>query len=300
MTVSVVLPAYNRAATIRPAIESVLRQTRADFELIVVDDGSSDNTLEVVRSIEDPRIRVIASTPNRGVSAARNVGIRNAKGTWVAFQDSDDEWLPRKLERQMELIEQPGQTGIACYCGMVIVGGLTETAGRRTQVRYIPDPSIAKVDGQLLETLISASLASTQTLIVRRDMLLEVGGFDEQLPALVDWDCVLRLARKGTFMFVDDPLVIQRFSDNSITRDSRRRAMARARVIEKNRELLLRHPAVLARHYRSVAGELRRLGDLPGARSILRVAVGDVPYSAMLWLAYLYTVVAGVLGVGKK
>src|SRR5262245_12992873 len=99
--VSVVLPAYNRAGSIGGAIPSVLRQTWADFELIVIDDGSEDGTLEAAAGIRDPRLRLIAGQSNRGAAAARNRGAAVARADWIAFQDSDDEWLPEKLEKQM-------------------------------------------------------------------------------------------------------------------------------------------------------------------------------------------------------
>lgn len=97
-TVSVVIPTYNRAHLVGRAIQSVLNQTYQDFEIIVVDDGSTDNTEEVVKSFNDPRIRYIRHDQNRGGSAARNTGIKMARGEYIAFQDSDDEWLPEKLE----------------------------------------------------------------------------------------------------------------------------------------------------------------------------------------------------------
>ena len=99
--VSVVIPAYNREATIVAAIDSVLGQSFGDFELLVVDDGSRDGTLAAARSVADPRVRVIAAEQNGGAAAARNLGATQARGDWIAFQDSDDEWLPRKLEKQM-------------------------------------------------------------------------------------------------------------------------------------------------------------------------------------------------------
>ena len=105
--VSVVIPAYNRAPTIGAAIDSVLRQTFTDFELVVVDDGSTDGTLTAARAIADPRLRVIAAPQNMGAAGARNLGVAEARGTWIAFQDSDDEWLPEKLAKQMARLATP-------------------------------------------------------------------------------------------------------------------------------------------------------------------------------------------------
>ena len=106
--VSVVIPVFNRPAAVRRAIESVLAQTCQDFEIIVVDDGSTDETPAVVAGLADPRMTLIQHEGNRGGSAARNTGLRAASAEYVAFLDSDDEWLPRKLERQLEVFQPVG------------------------------------------------------------------------------------------------------------------------------------------------------------------------------------------------
>ena len=124
--VSVVLPAYNRADSIRLAIDSVLRQSFTDFELIIVDDASTDGTRAVAEAVADPRVRVIAHPANRGASAARNSGVAAARAPFVAFQDSDDEWLPRKLEKQMARLLAPGAGYVAAYCGMRILDEPTD------------------------------------------------------------------------------------------------------------------------------------------------------------------------------
>ena len=294
-TVSVVLPAYNRAGTIRAAIESVLRQTWTDFELLVVDDGSADGTLEAARAVCDPRLRTLSTGRNRGPSGARNMGIREARGAWVAFQDSDDEWLPDKLALQMARLTEPGAPWIAGYCGMLIVGAVEPEAGARTKVRYIPDAAVPVVEGDILPSLLSASVISTQMLVVRRADLEAVGGFDETLPALEDWDLALRLAARGRFAFTDAPLVLQRFSPNSLTRDVAKRAAALRQIIAKHRELMAHEPEVLARHYRALAGEHRRLGDMDAARAALAEGRKVHPADARLWMltAYLGLQAAG-------
>ena len=210
-TVSVVLPAFNRVASIGDAIDSVLRQTWADFELIVVDDGSTDGTRAAAEAIEDPRLRVLSTGDNRGPSGARNAGVAAARGTWVAFQDSDDSWLPEKLARQMARLTEPGADWVAAYCGMAIVGNVIKTGRGRVRVRYIPNPEIEDVEGDIHLRLLRSSLVSTQMLVARRDALQAIGGFDEALFALEDWDLALRLSRQGPFAFVDEPLVMQRF-----------------------------------------------------------------------------------------
>ena len=290
--VTVVIPAFNRVGTIRAAVESVLSQSYADLELLVVDDGSSDGTMSALAGMTDPRLRLLANPRNMGPSAARNTGIRAARGDWVAFQDSDDEWLPDKLAKQMARIALTGPGCVAAYCGMLIDAPKDGSLGPGG-VRYYPDASLGVREGNLLEPLLRRSLISTQTLIARRDALLTIGGFDESLPALEDWDCVLQLARLGHFAFVDEPLVKQYFSPNSITRNRAKWASARERVVTKNLDLLRLRPDVLAGHYRSIAGESRRLGDLTGARSAIRKALDARPFDIRLWAVFSYlTVVA--------
>lgn len=290
--VSVVLPAYNREGSIRLAIDSVLRQSFADFELIVVDDASTDGTRAAAEAVADPRVRVIAHPANRGASAARNTGVAAARAPFVAFQDSDDEWLPLKLEKQMARLLAPRPAGaadyVAAYCGMMILGephGPLGTPEGRMRPRYFPDPSETAVEGDLLVPLLRMSLVSTQTLVARADRLREVGGFDPDLKALIDWDCVLRLAPLGPIAFVDEPLALQRFSQNSITRDHARKLAAQKRVAQKHAALFAAHPKLSARHHYVMAGGHRRAGDLPSARAAVaearRLDPGNPRYAAM-------------------
>ena len=260
--VSVVIPAYNRAATIGAAIESVLRQTWEDFELVVVDDGSTDGTLEAARRIADPRLRVIAAPHNMGAAGARNLGVAEARGTWIAFQDSDDEWLPEKLAKQMaRLAANPDFVG--AYCELLTVGALDARPGERTTLRYMPDPSVKPVEGDILEPLLVRNMISTQTLVVRRDVFLALGCFDEATTPIEDWDFALRLAHRGRVAFVDEPLVHQRFSPNSITRGTRRRTKSRARLVTKNMELFASRPHRLAWQYYILASDTGRRATSP-------------------------------------
>jgi glycosyltransferase involved in cell wall biosynthesis len=285
--VSVVLPAYNRAGSILAAVDSVLGQTFRDFELLVVDDGSTDGTMAALDGVRDPRLRLLANPRNMGAGAARNTGIRAARADWVAFQDSDDEWLPRKLALQLARLDAAGDGHVAAYCGMAVVGGLDEGAGR-TSLRYIPDPQLAKVEGDIQAALLRESLVSTQTLIARRDSLLAIGGFDESLPALEDWDCAIRLAALGPFAFVDEPLVMQHFSANSITRHRDRRLAARKTILAKHLSALQADPVLLAQHYRAIAGEQRRLGLMREARASLAQARKQTPRDPALWALSAY------------
>lgn len=281
--ISVVVPAYNREASIGRSIHSVLRQTWPNMEIIVVDDCSEDGTVAVVEAIGDPRIRIVRMERNGGPSVARNRGIAEANSRWVAFQDSDDEWLPDKLSQQMARIKAMGPDCVAVYCGMAVEGGLNDSKDARLHVRYLPRSDIRRTEGDVREVLDSTSLVSTQMLIARKDALLAIGGFDENLNALEDWDLSIRLAEQGPFAFVDRILVIQRFSPNSITGDQRRRLHARAKILAKHADRMASAPRNLAQQYRILAGEYRREGFDAEARDALRRARRLQPFDLGLW-----------------
>jgi len=285
--VSVVIPAYNREGSIVAAIGSVLAQSFRDFELLVVDDGSRDGTLAAARGVADPRLRVIAAAKNGGAAAARNLGAAAARGDWIAFQDSDDEWLPRKLEKQMARLAAPdpasGAAWLGAYCGLLTLGWLDDRPGDRTRLRYVPDPAVTPAEGAILAPLLMGNMISTQTLVVRRDRFAALGGFDEATTPIEDWDFVIRLAAAGPIAFVDEPLVLQRFSPNSITRDRTRALASTERVLAKNAEAFARHPRALARQALVVAGGHRRAGDLAAARAWLARARRADPTAARPW-----------------
>lgn len=270
-SVSVVIPAYNRAATIVAAIASVLRQTVAEFELVVVDDGSSDGTAEAAETVTDPRLRVVRLAENRGAAGARNAGVAEARGRWIAFQDSDDEWLPEKLARQLARLEQRPDA-IAAYCGLLTVGALAADAAGRTRLAYVPDAGIDLVEGRIQPTLLKQNVMSTQTVVVRRDVFLALGGFDESLPAMEDWEFAIRLTGAGEIAFVDAPLVHQRFSPNSLTRNRAKQLRAHAMILEKSRPLFAGRPDLLAWQHYVLAGLNRQAGNLAGARHQLALA----------------------------
>jgi len=181
--VSVVIPVFNRPASVRRAIESVLAQTCQDFEIVVVDDGSTDTTVAAVAALADPRITVIRHQRNRGGSAARNTGIAAGSAPYVAFLDSDDEWLPVKLERQLALFERSGER-----LGLVYAGTERVFADGRVD-RIIPRRPHDVTRALLTENVIG----ETSVGMVRRAALDETGGFDESLPASQDMDLWLRI-----------------------------------------------------------------------------------------------------------
>jgi glycosyltransferase involved in cell wall biosynthesis len=297
--VSVIIPAFNRAATIRAAVESVLRQTWSNIEVIVVDDCSSDGTMDAVRALSDSRVRLMSVPRNLGAGGARNHGVAAASGDWIAFQDSDDEWLPAKLEKQMARLMAPASNDIASYCGLLTVTAIDHRHGERSSPHYTPDPAIAGVERGLADALLERNFVSTQTLVVSRAAFDAVGGFDATLRAVEDWDLALRLARHGSFAFVDEPLVLQKFSPNSLSRDNHKLLLAQQQVLAKHADIFARHPDVLARHYYLLAGGCRRHGDLRGARSYLGKAMRlrplDPRFLAMAGLVALRSIASSAV-----
>ncbi|WP_336036853.1 glycosyltransferase family 2 protein [Halobacterium yunchengense] len=210
-TVSVVVPTYNRAGRIHRSIESVLAQTHEDLELIVVDDGSTDYTEEVVRSYDDDRLTYVAHEDNRGASAARNTGIERASGEYVAFLDSDDAWLPRKLERQVAVLESRPPEWVAVYCGVEI----GDDAGPlRRFARWAGLTRLSQTEGaeggvELVKDVLMDRLHTSagSTLLVSADVVDAVDGFDESFERFQDPEFLIRVLRQGKLAYVDETLV---------------------------------------------------------------------------------------------
>ena len=198
--VSVIIPTYNRGYIIERAIESVQNQTYKELEIIIVDDGSTDNTEEIVSKISDSRIRYLKNPKNSGVSHTRNLGIAAATGTYIAFQDSDDIWKPQKLEKQMECMNQ-GNYGMV-YCAF-------EREFKDGAVVYYPpkEMPMEEKQGEIVQSLLRQNLVSTQTMLVKKEVIQQVGFFNEGMSNLEDYELALRIAKRYPVGMVDEALV---------------------------------------------------------------------------------------------
>lgn len=207
--VSVIIPTYNRASLLRDAIDSVLHQTFTDLELVVVDDGSTDNTEEVLCSITDPRVRYFKQ-PNRGVSAARNAGIQATTSEFVAFLDSDDLFLPERISIQMTVIDHDPDVGLV-YCLFYS----TKNGGpKKLQGKCYPSD---------LRLLAEGANIPFSTILMQRSWLEQLGGFDEKLVMAEDRELIFRLFMAGCRMTcVPQPLVIIRWQKIGLSRDIHR------------------------------------------------------------------------------
>jgi glycosyltransferase involved in cell wall biosynthesis len=197
-TVSVIIPTYNRAGMLTAAIDSVLAQDFTDFELIVVDDGSTDDTLEILTAYGS-RIQVIRQR-NQGVSAARNRGIAAASGRFITFLDSDDLWLPGKLTIQIDFLQN---TPDALICQ-------TEEIWVRNGVRVNPKERHRKYSGMIFERSLALCLVSPSAVMARPSLFAKFGLFDESLPACEDYDMWLRVSCRCPIYLIKTPLIIKR------------------------------------------------------------------------------------------
>ncbi len=192
---SVVIPAYNASATVGSAISSVLAQTCGELEVVVVDDGSSDDTAEVAAAMDDDRVQVI-SQRNRGLSAARNAGIAVSRGTHVAFLDSDDLWLPRYLELMQAALGSSPQAGFA-YTDAYAFDPITGRVRKRTAMQRMRPPVPPPQDPHIfLLELLERNFVYVSAAVPRK-VLDEVGGFDERLRAAEDYELWLRIVSAG-------------------------------------------------------------------------------------------------------
>ena len=198
VSVSVVIPVFNRRWSICEAVESVLSQTLPAFELIVVDDGSTDGTAEALARYGD-RLRLIEQ-PNRGVSAARNRGVAAAQGRWIAFLDSDDLWKPEKLAIQKAFFKRHRKSRI-CQ---------TEEIWIRNGLRVNPGHRHKKPSGEIFIPSLALCLVSPSAVMLEKSLFEEAGGFDETLPAAEDYDLWLRISARYPVYLIEEPMVIKR------------------------------------------------------------------------------------------
>jgi glycosyltransferase involved in cell wall biosynthesis len=227
--VSVVMPAYNVAWCIGRAIDSVLVQDFRSYELIVVNDGSTDDTRAVLDRYGEAVVLIDQS--NRGMSAARNRGIRQARGTYIAFLDADDWWLPEKLSRQVELMTRRPELGFCSTAARVEDGD-----GRLLNLWRCPDGR-----SEILETLFAQNAAiagGCSAVIVRKDLLERVGMFDESLGGFEDPDLWMRLAAVSGYACIDETLAVILRRERSVSRNLDTMRVAALRSMRKNRTLL--------------------------------------------------------------
>ena len=259
--VSVIIPTYNRARYVGRAISSVLYQDWDEYEIIVVDDGSTDNTKEIL-SLFGNRIICISHPYNKGVSAARNTGIKNAKYPFVAFLDSDDYWLPKKLSIQIKFFMN-NPDAIACQ---------TQEIWIRKGKRVNPKKKHMKPSGDIFIPSLRLCLVSPSAVMLKRSIFDEVGLFDEDLPVCEDYDLWLRISYKYPVYLIDRPLVVKEGGhDDQLS--SRYWGMDRFRIYSLVK--LIKNEALNREQYEAVIKELEYKCQIYGNGCIKRGRVQE-------------------------
>lgn len=287
--VSVIIPTYDRLSLLRQAVESVRAQTFADWELVIADDGSTDGTQEYLERLacEDNRIHALSLPHSGTATVARTVGVSAARGEWLAFLDSDDLWLPRKLEVQLRETLRHPECGWSYTAYQHVDSAGNEIPGR-------PPLASPPRSGWVLEGLVTFTVAAAiPTLMVRRAMFDEIGGFDQALVLRSDYDLALRLALRSESVGVTDTLVIVRDHPGRTTS-----SYSQLGQLEENevvfRKALTTAPTVRIRRlcatqcaaqHAAIARILARDGDQRGAWRALARAVRLAPMSRGPWRA---------------
>ncbi|HEY5675000.1 MAG TPA: glycosyltransferase [Malonomonas sp.] len=223
--ISVIIPTYNRATLLPQALDSVFAQTGVTCEVIVVDDASTDNSLERLKDYKDRPLRILRHERNRGGAAARNTGMAAAQGEYIAFLDSDDSWREGKLSKQLALFHSSANEKSRKPLGLVYTGYQKHNSRAAEQ---------QTLRGDIFpEILIQNCVGTTSTVLVRRDALLRVGGFDEQLPSCQDWDLWIRLAKEYRFDCIPEPLVDYYRQPDSISANRQATRRGHQLVVEK-------------------------------------------------------------------
>lgn len=289
--VSVIVPVFNGRDSLEPAIDSALAQT-VPLEVVVVDDGSTDGSGDIAASIaeRDPRVRLIQQT-NRGLAAARNVGLRQSRGIYVAFLDADDLWLPRKLATQLPFLAEDR----VVFSDAFVMRCVSEGEERIFRPGMLDSP----ID---FERLLEHNLVPILTAVVGRQLLLDVGGFDEELRSVEDWDLWLRLrlTRDVAFVAIAEPLACYHVNPEGLSSDRVSMARWRLRVLQKlaasseptRRTVTRRAKAekqLLAGELRARAWRLVEDGSLVDARTDLREAIRLAPRPAAAVTTLLLT-----------
>lgn len=276
--VSVILPTYNRAHSLPMAARSVLNQSYRDLELIIIDDASTEDIEAVAHDLGDDRVRYVRQPRNQGAAAARNRGLAEATGTLIAFQDSDDMWLPGKLGRHVALLEAQGPE-----VGAVI--GSKICHGRDADFRYGPDKvcispqpgRFMKLEEDQVRRSFLENRISLQNGLFRRDCYPEAAWFDPCAKANNDWEFTVRLAQHTKVLEDSEPVVLAFISDDSISTSYRRKALGMVRVLKKNRKVLEGNKDIHARVFFNLGRLLLHQGKKRWARKFFLESIRQHP-----------------------
>ena len=247
-SVTLVIPVFNRADLLKRALKSVFLQTVPVDEIIIVDDASTDKVSDIIKEDQN-KIKFIQFTENRGVSAARNAGIKAAKSEWIALLDSDDEWLPQKMESQWEYVKSHPNINILQSDEIWIRNGKRVNAMKKHQ----------KLAGDIFHESLSLCLVSPSAVLFKKDFFIELGLFDESLPVCEDYDLWLRWSLHHPFGLIDSP-GIKKYGGHEDQLSRKYWGMDRFRL--KSMDKLLLNPALTDKKRAAVLNEMNKKLDV--------------------------------------
>lgn len=252
--VSCVIPTFNRSAKIGNAVKSILQQTYVNFEVLVVDDQSVDDTKQVVEKFaeSDSRIKYLFN-PQKGANNARNYGISNSRGQYVAFLDDDDIWLETKLEKQVNIFNSLGEEFGVVYCPFERI-----KPNGKVSKRHPSKYSVIK-NGNILNRLLKRNFIGTPAIIVKREVFQKSGMFNPTLKSYQDWELLIRIARDFHFHYINEVLVNVYESEDSITLDKKGRVMTSFRILKQNMDLYEKNKHLLSQRYCTLGFTLLKL-----------------------------------------
>lgn len=279
--VSVIIPTCNRAVLVERAIRSVLSQTYTDFEILVSDDASTDNTPQVIGSFTDPRIRYTRYEKNRGVIEVRNDAVKNSTGSYIAFLDDDDEWLPTKLEKQLSLLDDsPDNLGLV-YTGVYSIDTLS---GRIVKI------TIHHYKGNVLNDILLQNFVTTSSVIVKKQCFQKVGLFDREFISASDNDMWIRIAEQFEFDYVGEPLINYYHTPISISRDNTRALNGLERLLTKHYKLFALNNRALSNHWFKIGIVHCYSGDLKEGRKALMNAARFNPLDIRIYYNFILSI----------
>lgn len=265
--VSVIIPTYNHAHLIGRAIESVLNQTYQDFDIIVVDDGSTDNTEKLIENFQkrDKRIKYVQHKENKGEGAARNTGIKISKSLFIAFQDSDDESFPQRLEKQIKVFENESQKVGLVYSDMILISN-------KGQKKYFMSPRFTPENGFIYEKALNYEILGIGigTSLMPKRCFKVVGFFDEKMPYFVDAEFFIRLSLYFYFYHINEPLIkyyeLNHNNSRNFNKSLKNKTISRKLILSKYFYDIKKYKEILAKHYIGICNSLYKNNEFEEAR----------------------------------
>lgn len=277
--ISVVIPTYNREKTIKRCIFSILKQTQKPFEIIVVDDGSTDRTTELVESLNDESIRLIRQN-HKGAQVARNMGILNARGNYIAFLDSDDEWMPNCVETYLKCLADGNENKVLfadCY--------VLNEVKNETKIWRLPGKS-----GNVYGFLLAQAGPMFQGMLAPKDALIKAGLLDEHVVAFQEWDTAIALSKENRFVHIKRPLFIYHMHEgDTISKSKKAGIEGYDYIVTKYKNEIVRKNGYycLCQHYRALIGQSK------GQQGIYKIKFGVI-YRFLALSAFLQHVICWV------